>query len=239
MSGEYDAIILLLAFAGACVDTASFLGLGQVFTGVMTGNTIVFVLALTQHDLLRMARAGIALVGFVLGVAAGELILIQPSKRHRPPLLMGSLLIELFLLIFLGIDWWLMGSAPALSSIYPLIIFSALAMGIQSAIVRDIRKEDIATTYITGTLTFLWAKFTDWFWAQEWTPERKDLPVPRNSGKPQVPFIAAGIWIIYGVGAVFGGLAAQAWHSLSLLLPITAVVIVLILLSRKKIDINQ
>ncbi len=236
MSGEHKIAILLLAFAGACVDTASYLGLGRIFTANMTGNTIVFVLALTQRDLLGMARSGVALGGFVFGVVIGELILIQTSKYRRPPLLLAGLTVELVSLLILGIGWWRLGSQPSISSIrsiYPLIVFSAIAMGIQSAVVRDIRKAEVATTYITGTLTLLWARFADWIWALEWMPERKSRSSIVKANQQVAPLLPAGIWVIYAIGAIVGGFSEYAWHSLSLSFPILAVAIAIVLLFKK------
>ena len=50
------------------------------------------------------------------------------------------------------------GSEPSGVVVYPLIVLSALAMGVQSAAVRRLAVADVATTYITGTLTGLTAR---------------------------------------------------------------------------------
>ncbi len=54
--------------------------------------------------------------------------------------------------------WLIDGSEPSGVVVYPLIVLSALAMGVQSAAVRRLAVADVSTTYITGTLTGLTAR---------------------------------------------------------------------------------
>jgi uncharacterized membrane protein YoaK (UPF0700 family) len=51
------------------MDAISYLGLGHVFTAMMTGNTVLLGLSLGQGHVLAALRSILALVGFAAGVA--------------------------------------------------------------------------------------------------------------------------------------------------------------------------
>ena len=69
-----DAMLLILTWAAGAVDAVSYLGLGHVFTAMMTGNTVLLGLALAQGELLAAGRSILALLGFALGVTVGATI---------------------------------------------------------------------------------------------------------------------------------------------------------------------
>ena len=56
--------IYLLAWAAGGLNALSFLGLGNVFSTNMTGNTVLLSIALAQGDGPAALRSGIALLGF-------------------------------------------------------------------------------------------------------------------------------------------------------------------------------
>ncbi|HSF58280.1 MAG TPA: YoaK family protein, partial [Candidatus Binatia bacterium] len=74
-----EAMLLLLTLAAASVDAISYLGLGQVFTAMMTGNTVLLGLALAQGEALAALRSILALIGFAIGVFAGAIIVERES----------------------------------------------------------------------------------------------------------------------------------------------------------------
>src|SRR3546814_12139426 len=45
-----DGMLVLLAIAAGCVDAVSYLGLGEVLTAAMTGNTILLGLAIRSEE---------------------------------------------------------------------------------------------------------------------------------------------------------------------------------------------
>src|SRR5215470_18273024 len=65
------ALVLLLTGAAGYVDAFSYLALGRVFTANMTGNTVLFGLALVQADGGAIVRTALALGAFVAGTAIG------------------------------------------------------------------------------------------------------------------------------------------------------------------------
>ncbi|MGH2890635.1 MAG: DUF1275 family protein, partial [Solirubrobacteraceae bacterium] len=55
------SILLALALVGGLVDAASYLGLGQVFTANMTGNTVLLAVDVVRGNGADAARSGVAL----------------------------------------------------------------------------------------------------------------------------------------------------------------------------------
>jgi uncharacterized membrane protein YoaK (UPF0700 family) len=78
-------MLLLLTLAAASVDAISYLGLGHVFTAMMTGNTVLLGLALAQGEALAALRSILALIGFAIGVFAGAIIVERESYPAEWP----------------------------------------------------------------------------------------------------------------------------------------------------------
>src|SRR5712691_993515 len=77
-----DPMLLALTWAAGSVDAISYLGLGHVFTAMMTGNTVLLGLALAQGEVWAVLRSIIALVGFAAGAAVSAL----RSEEHTSEL---------------------------------------------------------------------------------------------------------------------------------------------------------
>ncbi len=65
-------IAVALTFASGAMDVASFTRLGNVFTSVMTGNIVLWGLAVARGSLALASHTAVAVVGYVAGVAAGS-----------------------------------------------------------------------------------------------------------------------------------------------------------------------
>src|SRR5262245_48074699 len=80
-----ESMLLALTFSAGSVDAISYLGLGHVFTAMMTGNTVLLGLALAQGESLAALRSIIALLGFAIGVFAGAIIVERESEPAEWP----------------------------------------------------------------------------------------------------------------------------------------------------------
>jgi uncharacterized membrane protein YoaK (UPF0700 family) len=101
-----DVMLTLLAVAAGCVDAASFLGLGQVMTAAMTGNTVLLGVALGQADAQGALRATVALAGFVAGALVGAAIVDRGARGVVwAPAVTAALALELVALIVLALAW--------------------------------------------------------------------------------------------------------------------------------------
>jgi uncharacterized membrane protein YoaK (UPF0700 family) len=206
-------MLTLLAMAAGCVDAASFLGLGQVMTAAMTGNTVLLGLALGQADAEGALRATVALAGFVAGALVGAAIVQRgPSGVVWAPAVTAALALELVVLVVLVLAWHMLEGGPAWSLDYrhPLIAAAGVAMGIQSAAAQRVGVPGVTTTYVTGTLTTLAARVVGWLRS---SPAAAPDDRARDVG---APWLQASVWIAYGAGAVFAGAAHLWWPSVAL-----------------------
>jgi uncharacterized membrane protein YoaK (UPF0700 family) len=155
-----DGLLVLLAGAAGCIDALSYLRLGNVFTANMTGNAVLLGIATGQQVAARALHSVAALAGFVLGVLAGAALSARRQGSQAavwPPGVTLTLGVELIVLGALAAGWALEGGDPAGRAEYGLIGVAALAMGLQSAAVRQLGVGGVATTYMTGTITGLLA----------------------------------------------------------------------------------
>ena len=215
-----NVLLLLLACVAGSVDAVSYIGLGHVFTANMTGNTVLLGLALGQAEHRAVVRSGLALVGFLAGVALGT----WTANRGRPssawpPAVTATLAVEWGLLAAWAVGWYFAGDLEAnYTARAVLIVPSALAMGIQSAVGHRFPLSGVVTTYITGTLTNLIARLVERCGA----PASQASPTQEARAaaqmKPSVGLLAA-MWAIY-----IGG-AAGAAMVISLLGPLAALVV--------------
>lgn len=152
---ERDALILLLAIASGSADGWSYFGLAHSFVANMTGNTVLLGIAIFQShgDMLHPL---LALAGYVLGVVTGTLI-----ARHVPEGVPWSrpvswaLFLESLLLLAAESVWVAVHQHPSPNTASILLASVAVAIGIQSAAMVQLRVPGVVTTYITGTWTTL------------------------------------------------------------------------------------
>jgi uncharacterized membrane protein YoaK (UPF0700 family) len=147
---ERDLRLLILAASAGSADGWSFFGLGHAFVANMTGNTVLLGLAVFQNhgDLLHPFTA---LLGYAFGVMIGSLM-----AGNIPPGAVWSKTISRALLLE-GIV--LLGAEAAWIAHWPqlhlLLAAVALAMGVQSGAMVQLKVPGVVTTYITGTWTTL------------------------------------------------------------------------------------
>jgi uncharacterized membrane protein YoaK (UPF0700 family) len=163
-----------LTVSSGAVDAVSFLALGKVFTAFVTGNIAFLGMAIasttgsTIYGVVapRMIWVLASLAGFAGGIYLTTKI-VKPSRQpashkgeqpkcvvwpHRTTFALGlSLLAHLcFVLI-----WFATSARPGDNVIPVLLAAWALAMGMQSAAVRNLNVGGIFTTAATATFIFL------------------------------------------------------------------------------------
>jgi uncharacterized membrane protein YoaK (UPF0700 family) len=226
-----ESMLLLLTLAAASVDAISYLGLGHVFTAMMTGNSVLLGLALAQGEALAALRSILALIGFSIGVFAGAIVVERESKPAEwPASVTAALAFETLILAIFAASSTLFDSTRAVI-IYLLIILSAFAMGIQSAAVRRLGVPGIATTYITGTLTSLMVDLLSWL-----RSIAARLPIAKPAGRREVERVPwdqrvgllASVVALYCLGALIGGVLQVYSPPLATLFPLSAVMLVVV-----------
>ena len=224
-------MLLLLTLAAASVDAISYLGLGHVFTAMMTGNTVLLGLALAQGEVLAALRSILALIGFAIGVFVGAIIVERESyPAEWPAAVTAALSFETIMLAIFAANFTLFDSIRG-GMIYLLIILSALAMGVQSAAVRRLGVPGIATTYITGTLTSLMVDLLGWLRSiaarlpRSKTAKRSE--VERRPWDQRVGLLA-GVVTLYCLGALIGSVLQLYSAPIAPLFPLGAVMLVVV-----------
>ena len=201
--------LVLLSFAAGSMDTIAFLALGEVFTSAMSGNTILFGLALGQGHLAAASRALAAFAGYVCGVAGAAVSLKAPDHGIR-----RTLELELLLLVVFAGWWTVRGGVRNVPNPYGLIILSAVAMGLQGGIGRAVRVTGIPTIVITSTLTAFVGGL-----AERALAHQKPLASPVT--RQQIATFAA-----YLASAVIGGIAVwSGWLAVMPFVPLAAVLV--------------
>ena len=224
-------MVLLLAITGGSVDAVLILAF-NVLAGAKTGNTVLLGAALAQIRLATAFGSMASVVGYVIGAAVAEFILVRHRDNWPWPSAVGTVLIaELMLLGCLLVLWLLAGPRPVQETIYILVICAAGAMGIQSAAMLRLHGGP-TTTYITGTLTIFATKLIRWLKLVEAaaaSPERPELILMTAFSAPGGTWIYGLTWFVYLTGAVVGGVLFLHTREMALLLPIVAIVAVVIL----------
>jgi uncharacterized membrane protein YoaK (UPF0700 family) len=139
------AILVVMTGVTGVVDAVSFLGMGHVFTAIMTGNIVLLGFALAGAAGLSVSRSSVALIAFLAGAVGGGRMTLNASG-HRwvsRAFLMEALLLAL---------------SAALALIYALqpyavIASTGVAMGLRNAVVRKLGVADLTTTVLTLTIT--------------------------------------------------------------------------------------
>lgn len=196
----------LLSVAAGVMDAIAFLTLGEVFTSAMSGNTILFGLALGQGRLSDASHSLAAFAGYVIGVAAAALPLRAASRPIERALGFEALLLAAF-----AGYWTAVGGPRGPLAVYPLILLSAIAMGMQGAVGRAIQVPGTPTVVITSTLTAIVAGLA------ERALGRRPQPHPAPTGPQLTSFC------LYLAGAVVAGVAASRWLTALPFVPLAAV----------------
>lgn len=238
---QWDFMILLLAIAGGSVDGVMIIAF-NVLTGAQTGNTVLLGAALAQGRLPTAFGSMVSVVGYVLGAAGGEFILIRHHETWPWPSAAGTVLIaELIPLCCLFIFWRLAGPHPVQETICILIICAAGAMGLQSTAMLLLHGGP-STTYVTGTLTVFATKLIQWLKlvdaASVSAPGRQRLSVITAFSAVGRPWIYGLTWFVYLTGTVVGSLLYLYSREMALLLPFIAIIAVIIAARHDRIDMQ-
>jgi uncharacterized membrane protein YoaK (UPF0700 family) len=147
-------MMLALTFSTGVVDAVGYLGLDRVFTGNMTGNVVILGMALVGGSGLPVLGPLLALVGFMVGAAAGGRALkaAPPGWSTRTTILLA--VVAGVMLVIGGV---LFGVEDDLTHALEVTITTTLgaAMGMQAATARFIAVKDVTTVVVTSTITGL------------------------------------------------------------------------------------
>lgn len=227
----------LLAWTAGFIDAVGYLALGGVFVANMTGNTVVASVALAQQEWLSAWHRVFPVPLFVAGAAAGAVAIeIAHHRRWRSAHAVAFGLEAAALAAFVvAAQPYVRGGAlrPAAGALfYALAALPTLAMGIQSASFRRVGSHSLRTTYVSGILTALAEEAVFAVWRRTGRiPETAASGGGAAQGSqrrnaPNRVLLSAGVWIVYGVGALLGAFLERWWGMPALALPIAVLILV-------------
>ena len=180
----------------------------------MTGNTVLLGIAVGQGRWVDSGRIGLAVLSFVGGAVGGALLLGRRCRIGHA-LAVGAILLLVALGTWVALARREVGVIPGPAAL-PLIVLLSAAMGIQSATVRRVGEQRVATTYVTGTLTNLAVDVASAVLGRSDPPqdETRDAAQPRSA----LPLLG-GLWLAYVGGALIGGFFQHQWTFFALAVP--------------------
>lgn len=203
-------LVIVLTLVTGATDAIGFIGLGGVFTSVMTGNMVLIGVAAGRADALLALHTGVAFLAYIAGGFLGARLAGKAGDEAEawPRAVTTTLLVELGVVVAFGVGWELAGGKPPNGVTSLLLALNAIALGIQSSAVLRFGVSGLSTTYLTGTLTTVCTSIA-----------RRE---PFGAYRRSVAVLAALV-----LGACIGALVvvhAARWAPLAQLLPLGAVV---------------
>lgn len=145
LSQPYSWAALLLCAIAGCGDAAGYLMLKHVYTSHMSGNSIDLGVRLATGSVRDMLHHFLPIVPFFVGVVCGLLLIERLMQVNINRIFAVIACVEaVLLLMFMFTE-----SQPR----EWLLVFPALAFGVQNAMLRSVGHHKIRTTYVTGMLT--------------------------------------------------------------------------------------
>ncbi len=206
-TGPSTRSLLLLTFATGAIDAASFLGLGQVFAAMQTGNVIFLGLGAAGAGEAPFAAPLIALAAFLIGGTVATSVIRRRAHEEGAPwaFLPLWLMVEAGLVALAAVLAALIGVDPGRASAYLLIALLSMSMGLRNTFVRGVSGPNLATTVLNLTLTAA-------------APGTALVPAASTDLRER----AAGVGAILA-GAICGGLIAKSALAPALLLAAAAI----------------
>ena len=150
--GPLPPLLVALTVVTGLVDAFSYLLLGHVFVANMTGNVVFLGFAVAGAPGFSIAASVVALASFGAGSVVGGRV-VQRFGHHRGHHVAVATGIQALLLV-VSMIVALVGAQPFGSGMrYALIVFLAMAMGVQNSSVRRLAVPDLTTTVLTLTVT--------------------------------------------------------------------------------------
>ncbi|MFC7394315.1 YoaK family protein [Scopulibacillus cellulosilyticus] len=194
--------LFLLSAAGGCVDALSYLGLGEVFTANMTGNTVFLGVKLVYGDIHSAFLSGLSLVGFFTGLSIAFMMTEgKQGELFQSQCMIKAAVLEEGLLAALAVFVQLTNGAPG-NWVSLLVFIASAAMGIQSTMTRRINLRGVATTYITGMMVAA----VEGILKNVLSSRRRKATDDNQAAETKENWgFQLSSWVIYLIGGVIGG----------------------------------
>lgn len=135
---------MILCFVGGVLDAFLYLDHGHVFAGAMTGNAVLFGIALLSHNALNIFHHALPIVAFLCGAWLAEIVQGR-LKHHAATIALAAEAVGLLVASFLPRSF----PDPA------FVFLIAFVAAFQVASFRQADQFTYASTFITGDLRTL------------------------------------------------------------------------------------
>jgi uncharacterized membrane protein YoaK (UPF0700 family) len=199
-SVERDVRLLILAASAGSSDGWSYFGLGHAFVANMTGNTVMLGLAVFQ-DHANLLHPAISLGCYAVGAMLGSLLTgrVQPGAVWSKAI-SWTLMLEALLLLAAEAGWIAIHLSTSHSPSLELLLATvALAIGMQSGAMVQLKIPGIVTTYITGTWTTMLSGLVRLGRHEQQQPQGQEIEVERRLA------LQAAVLTAYFLAAVLTG----------------------------------
>lgn len=191
------ALLMTLTFTTGLVDALSILGMGQVFTALMTGNVVFVGLSLADAPGFSASRSLWALGAFSIGAALGGRLARAYSVGPLRRWLLAAAAVEAGFMFASAAALWMLTTTTTEEAtggaLCLVVALTAAAMGLRSATVVPLADPDLKTTVLTLTITALAA----------------DSPFARGVGARWQRRVLSVLML--GAGALTGAVVLRAW----------------------------
>ena len=155
--------LLLLTVSAGILDAVAYVGLGHVFSSLMTGNVALLGMAAAGLEGASVFRSIAALAGFGIGAAGGGWLANQMRESSHRRWLGSVMVLEAAALlgaVGFSLQYDFRTGNPSWA-LYAIILCTALAMGIRTATVLRLSVSNLKTTVLTLTIAGMAAD--SWF----------------------------------------------------------------------------
>jgi uncharacterized membrane protein YoaK (UPF0700 family) len=224
-------LALAMTWAAGFVDLVGYISLYGLYTSHMTGNTVAMARHISELQWSGVVRRGWPILTFVFGLMLGAFI-YEAEKRRKIqipfPSAIGleALLIAVFIAAGIGSGFKVAIPPQPADKFFVMVALLAIPMGLQNVVIRNVGGLNVYTTFVTGSLVKFAENLSQYlFWVRDRTRRRfrrRILKVLRVSPRRlhlQRSAVTIGLWSVYLVGAVCGGLAIQRWSLLGMIAP--------------------
>ncbi len=132
------------------VDAVTFLGLGQVFSAMQTGNVIFLGFGIAGKGSASIGAPLVALAAFIVGGSVAALLAGRPGKSFG---FGAAALVEASLLGIAALVAGVTDVSRGDTIAYILIAILSLTMGLRNTTIRGVAGANVATTVLNLTLT--------------------------------------------------------------------------------------
>jgi uncharacterized membrane protein YoaK (UPF0700 family) len=223
--------VLLFTWAAGSVDAIAYLA-AHVFTANMTGNAVLMGISIGQGKSAAIVNSLVALIVFIGGIVLGAVLAGKGGDKAKTLVAVRrEVSVECAVLVLFAATFLLPLPRDHKLVTLLLIIFSALAMGLQSAMVKRLHLPGIATTYITGTITSLFTGLVHHL-APRARLARVGHPAIAPRFNPSLR-LQAEVFLAYSLAALISAFLYMRWPSAVAWLPVLAIATVVISMMRQ------